>query len=184
VDEYYKILNLPFNASKHEVKTAYHKLALEYHPDICKLPEAGERFIMINLAYQTIIQKLDLDEKLKLNKNIENETAQEIINSWMASERERIRKRAQQHAEMHYNQFRKSKLYKSSFIFPKTLALFSLFFGMSIILGSVYGTFNQYKINPVEISVNYILSGLLVFSIGVAITTFSVTRLMPFFRRD
>lgn len=182
--ELYKILKISENASKNEVKDAYRRLALEFHPDVCKLPDAGEIFIEINMAYQAIMQNLEHKEKLHLKNHVEKETAQDIINSWMAAERERIRKRAQQHANMRYAQFRKSKLYRSSFVFPKFLALFSLVFGMSIIFGSVYGTLNQYHVDARVINFNYIASAFIIFSIGIAITAFSISRLIPFLRRN
>ncbi len=52
---YYKILGLPENASKKEIKKKYKKLAKKYHPDVNKDPGAKERFIEINEAYEILI---------------------------------------------------------------------------------------------------------------------------------
>lgn len=49
--DYYKILGLNQNATKDEIKKAYRKLALEFHPDKNKSPNAHEKFIAINEAY-------------------------------------------------------------------------------------------------------------------------------------
>jgi len=48
--DYYKILGIPKSASKEEVKTAYKKLAKQFHPDVNKDPNATEKFKEINEA--------------------------------------------------------------------------------------------------------------------------------------
>ncbi len=53
--DYYKILGIERNASEEEIKRAYRKLALKYHPD--RNPnnkEAEEKFKEINEAYQVL----------------------------------------------------------------------------------------------------------------------------------
>ena len=53
--DYYKILGVPRNASQEEIKKAYRKLALKYHPDRNKgNKEAEERFKEINEAYAVL----------------------------------------------------------------------------------------------------------------------------------
>ncbi len=49
--EYYEILGVPRNASLDEIKTAFRKLARQYHPDVSKEPDAEEKFKEINEAY-------------------------------------------------------------------------------------------------------------------------------------
>ncbi|MFN3701196.1 MAG: molecular chaperone DnaJ [Alphaproteobacteria bacterium] len=54
-DDYYKILEVDRNASADEIKKAYRKLALKYHPDQNKdNPEAEEKFKLINQAYDVL----------------------------------------------------------------------------------------------------------------------------------
>ncbi|OGG01369.1 hypothetical protein A2Z33_02360 [Candidatus Gottesmanbacteria bacterium RBG_16_52_11] len=53
-EDYYQILGLSKGASAEEIKRAYRKLALEWHPDRNKSAEAGEKFKKINEAYAVL----------------------------------------------------------------------------------------------------------------------------------
>lgn len=52
--DYYQILGLQKSASATDIKKAYRKLALEYHPDRNKSKEAHEKFKEINKAYEVL----------------------------------------------------------------------------------------------------------------------------------
>jgi len=51
--DYYQVLGVPRNASDEEIKKAYRKLAMQYHPDrnLGKEKWANEKFKEINEAY-------------------------------------------------------------------------------------------------------------------------------------
>ncbi|MBI4100593.1 DnaJ domain-containing protein [Candidatus Microgenomates bacterium] len=52
--DYYQILGVNKNASPEELKRAYRKMALEYHPDHNKASDAHEKFKEINEAYEIL----------------------------------------------------------------------------------------------------------------------------------
>jgi molecular chaperone DnaJ len=52
--DYYETLGVQRSASKDEIKDAYRKLAMEFHPDRNKSPEAEEKFKEISEAYAVL----------------------------------------------------------------------------------------------------------------------------------
>jgi molecular chaperone DnaJ len=52
--DYYEVLGVPKNAEKGDIKNAYRKLALQYHPDRNKSAGAEERFKEISEAYAVL----------------------------------------------------------------------------------------------------------------------------------
>lgn len=52
--DYYEVLGVSRNASKEDIKRAYRKLALKYHPDRNKSPDAAEKFKEISEAYAVL----------------------------------------------------------------------------------------------------------------------------------
>jgi molecular chaperone DnaJ len=55
VEEYYRTLGLPSGASQSEIKKAFRRLAMQYHPDRNPAPDAAAKFHDINIAYEILI---------------------------------------------------------------------------------------------------------------------------------
>ncbi|MEL7626960.1 MAG: J domain-containing protein [Anaerolineaceae bacterium] len=52
----YTILGIKKSATPDELKKAFRRMALQWHPDHCKEPDAHERFIQIKTAYDTLCE--------------------------------------------------------------------------------------------------------------------------------
>jgi len=52
--DYYEVLGVTKNATSAEIKSAYRKLALEWHPDRNKAANANDKFKEINEAYAVL----------------------------------------------------------------------------------------------------------------------------------
>lgn len=52
--DYYEVLGVSRNATTDEIKKAFRKLAMQYHPDVNKSPDAEAKFKEINEAYSVL----------------------------------------------------------------------------------------------------------------------------------
>ena len=52
--DYYEVLGIGRDADETAIKSAYRKLARQYHPDVNKAPDAEERFKEVNEAYEVL----------------------------------------------------------------------------------------------------------------------------------
>jgi curved DNA-binding protein CbpA len=68
--DYYKILGVSRNATIKEIKDAYRKLVIKYHPDISRKKETGEMLKEVNEAY-TVLSNPKLREEYDKNYKIE-----------------------------------------------------------------------------------------------------------------
>ncbi len=66
MDCYYKLLEVPVNASYEEIKKSFRRMALKWHPDVSKHPLAKERFQEIVEAYETLIDPVKREQYNRL----------------------------------------------------------------------------------------------------------------------
>lgn len=113
MSRYYKILGVKENASKNEVKKAYRKLVLKYHPDRNPTEEAKKKFIEIDQAYDAIINNKSSfllgDELARMKEHTDARI--KAIKDLKQKERERINKSIKKKREIRekkqkqYNRF-------------------------------------------------------------------------------
>jgi hypothetical protein len=150
---YYEILGLSPGASLAEIKRAYRTMAKRYHPDLNKSPDAQERFIEINEAYEFL---LHLHTKAPApgtagrtrrsrSRYYRQPTADELFRRWMENERRKARARAAEAARKRYQEFMKSPVYRTSQVISAVYDYIILGVGVLMITGSVTGMVYELK---------------------------------------
>jgi hypothetical protein len=91
--DYHKVLGLSQGASEKQIKTAYRKLALKYHPDRNTAPVAQHKFHEITLAYNNLLEQPSRKEDRV--SSYEDRMASEVLRR----ERERMQAQARARRE-------------------------------------------------------------------------------------
>lgn len=78
--DYYKILGVSKNATEEEIKKAYRKLAMKYHPDLNSSKDAEDKMKEINEAYEQVMK--NKNQSTSSNKSTSNSNTYTSNNSY------------------------------------------------------------------------------------------------------
>lgn len=127
MDYYYQVLGLKASASKEEVKKAYRRLAMRYHPDLN--PNGKERFKEVVEAYEVIN---GYRKSKKQNKQLSKEERERLHELLKKAAEEKAKKKAFERAALRREQKEKeqNKAYRT--------AAFSLVLIIILTFSSIY----------------------------------------------
>lgn len=103
IKDYYAILGVSKDATFEEIKKAFRDKAKRYHPDVCKLPDAHERFVEIGEAYEILGNpdtRREYDEFLKYASQNSYNTYDDYTYSDFGQAQERAKAQAESYAKM------------------------------------------------------------------------------------
>ncbi|NNK80296.1 MAG: DnaJ domain-containing protein, partial [Flavobacteriales bacterium] len=109
---YYKILGLEKGASPGEIKRAYRRLAMRYHPDRNAEPRAAQAFILVNEAYEFLSDpgRRASYSRPKTGRERDDERRKARYEDWEAYQKEAARRRAKAYAKGMVEEFERSPM--------------------------------------------------------------------------
>lgn len=139
--DYYQLLGINSNASEYEIRAAYRKMAKLYHPDVNKAPDAHSKFVMLTMAYETLI-----DTHKRSLYNLRKKSSElETYNEWLKKQKAR----AEYEARLRYEEFlrnrqkfRESKYYPLAILVTHVARIISMAFGAAIIVVCLFLIYN------------------------------------------
>ena len=140
---YYDILEIEQNASINEIKKAYKKLALKYHPDVNKAINANEKFIEINEAYEFLSdsEKRKIYDALISSNNQKQKKESDDFENWKRQAREK----AEKYSKTEYANFKENIIDKITEAYETTKkgaqVGCAIYFGLSFIGASIFGIY-------------------------------------------
>jgi uncharacterized protein YecT (DUF1311 family) len=126
------ILGISQDASDDEIRKAYRRKAMEYHPDRNSNENAQEMFIKVTEAYEYLTSHLH-------GRNISEEELRKNYQAWVEYRQAEARKRAEEYAKKSYASFKKSPIYKSTTVIDGTMVFMGLGLAVAVILMTVFG---------------------------------------------
>lgn len=126
MEEYYQILGVSPGSNNADIKKAYRKLALQYHPDHNQSEEARERFLKITEAYEVLTGTRKLKNPFKKYYN------RKANSPYTRTRRQAAKERARRQEAKQYEEFcRNNIIFQQSWYFRpiKWLVKFIYFFG-------------------------------------------------------
>jgi len=165
--DYYRILGIRQGASDDEIKRAYRKKAMEFHPDRNHSDGAHETFLRITEAYEYLTTH-------PRRNNITEEEARSNYQAWVDYRRAEARKRAEGYARSTYSAFKKSPIYQSTTVIDGTIVFLGLGLAVAVILMTIFGYGYRLKMAGVHGDKPSLALAVVTLTIGLAYLIISI----------
>ncbi len=144
MNNYYQILGLTPNATREQIKKAYRRKAKLFHPDINKASDAKEQFILINEAYEFLLRTSGkaANHIKRAREQAQKQAAYQ--QEWEQQERQKARERARAYAQMKYEAYLKSDIYKTTEVLNVIADFFGTIVGLLFFIGLPVFSYMQY----------------------------------------
>lgn len=137
--DYYRILGIRQGASDDEIRKAYRRKAMEYHPDRNHSDGAHEVFLRITEAYEYLTSHPG-------SRNITEEESRKNYQAWVDYRQAEARKRAEEYAKSTYSAFKKSPIYQSTTVIDGTMVFLGMALAVGVILMPIFGYSHRMKV--------------------------------------
>ncbi len=139
-DPYYARLGLSPGAGDAEIKSAYRRLAKQYHPDRSGTSDTREDFIAVNQAYEMLLKR-DLVIRQALSR-LKSKKAQAAKGGHRADRRRKdmaaeARYRAEKHAEMPFERFAKTPIYRTAMVVNSVFDYVAIGVGVLMVIAPI-----------------------------------------------
>jgi hypothetical protein len=124
--DYYRLLGVRQGATDDEIRKAYRRKAMEYHPDRNHSDDAQELFIRITEAYEYLTSHPH-------GRNITEEELRRNYQAWVEY------RQAEEYAKKTYAEFKKTPLYQSTTVIDGTMVFLGLGLAVTVILMTFFG---------------------------------------------
>jgi curved DNA-binding protein CbpA len=173
VTDYYRLLGLREDCSVDEVKRAYRTKARLYHPDLNHSPDAHSLFILVTEAYEYLINHPG-------NRNKRGEVKSEYIREWEEIRRQQARARAAYYSRIKFEEFTRSKTYKTTRIFDGTAIIYALVISLMIVFFDIYSYSLKMSMATSEEEEPSLVFMILLLIVGITFFAFAYLHLLSF----
>ena len=158
--DYYKVLGVRQGASDDEIRKAYRRKAMEYHPDRNHSEEAQDKFIGITEAYEYLTSHPH-------GRNITQEEVRKNYEAWVRYRQAEARKRAEEYAKTTYRNFTKSPLYRSTAVIDGTMVFLGLGLAVTVIFMTVFGYLYRHRMAATPEEEPSVSLAIVTFTVGI-----------------
>lgn len=147
--DYYKILELDINCGQEEIKRAYRKLALKFHPDKNNDLDAHSKFITINEAYEILKDTYSRSQYNIIYKSYNQKNSSdksmvstvEIIKKDFKKYQESASKVATKNSKMSFDEFKNGIIDTLHSAYGATIDFMAVVYALVFLGSGIYGIF-------------------------------------------